>query len=57
MTIYCEDPHDTWHESHILSSFRASYNDHAGRDQTWLGMMAGLAVFYTASALAFHSVL
>lgn len=40
MTVYCEDPHDSW-------ALR-SVSEHQGRATFWLGATAALILFWTS---------
>jgi hypothetical protein len=50
MTVYCEDPHDSWHHALLAK-------DHSGRAQFWMAALAVLAVFWAAVAWAIVTAL
>ena len=54
MTVYCEDPHDSWY---ALADCVQAGRDRAGREQIWLATLAGLTVFWSIVGCAVYYIL
>jgi hypothetical protein len=53
MTIYCEDPHDTWSGGDPVSRAK----DHAGRGLFWMEALVSLSVFWGVIAWCVYRLL
>ena len=54
MTVYCEDPHDSW--AHLGAKFQAAHNDHIRGTRIRLVSLAALVVFWSVVGYGLYLV-